>query len=220
MLEYGLLACCIVLSSLGLVIVFLPWRKQMAKRMMLFGCGVLGVVGLAYWIWGAWPEQHAYLRQVANQQRVRAMLQSVKGPHELIDKLKAHLQQKPTSAQGWYLLGRLYVSQGESTLALQAFATAHQLQPNDALFSVNYAQSLFGQGDESFAEKARQLLSDVLQNDPKQPDALAMLAMDAYSRHLYQQAIDYWQRLLAQVPAQSDEAAALRKAIAKARQHE
>ena len=43
-----------------------------------------------------------------------------------------------------------------------------------------------------------------------------MLAMDAYSRHSYQQAIDYWQRLLKQVTVKSEEGQAIRKAIAKA----
>ncbi len=45
-----------------------------------------------------------------------------------------------------------------------------------------------------------------------------MLAMDAYMRHSYQQAINYWQHLLTIIPPQSDDAMAIRKAIAKAQQ--
>lgn len=43
-----------------------------------------------------------------------------------------------------------------------------------------------------------------------------MLAMHAYLSHDYEAAINYWQRLLQLAPAQSEEALAIRKAIAKA----
>ena len=56
----------------------------------------------------------------------------------------------------------------------------------------------------------------MLLKNPKQPDALAMLAMDAYQEKHYQIAINYWQQLLIITPPNSDAAKALRKAIAKA----
>ena len=58
----------------------------------------------------------------------------------------------------------------------------------------------------------------VLKSNPKQPDALAMLAMDAFLSKAYSQAIAYWERLLVLVPKDSEDALAIRKAIAKAQQ--
>lgn len=46
-----------------------------------------------------------------------------------------------------------------------------------------------------------------------------MLAMDAFVSHAYEDAIRYWQRLLKLAPEQSEEAQAIRKAIAKAEEH-
>ena len=59
----------------------------------------------------------------------------------------------------------------------------------------------------------------MLQRNPNQPDAIAMLATDAFEQDDFQQAIDYWQHLLDLIPPQSDEAKAIRRAINKARAH-
>ena len=72
---------------------------------------------------------------------------------------------------------------------------------------------------QKFNGESRALLQAVLKKNANQPDALAMLAMDAFIGHAYQRAIDYWQRLLKIAPPQSDDAEAIRKAIAKAQQH-
>lgn len=215
MLQYRLLACFILLSCMALFMALNPLKKH-KKSLFIVAPVLVLLVGLSYWFWGDWPAWRGYIQHLDTTQRVQAMLQSVKGPQELIDKLKARLQQKPSSARGWYLLGRLYASQSQWDLSQDAFATAHHLAPNDVLITVNYAQSLFERHETSFDDEGRALLTNLLQTNPNQPDALAMLAMEAYTRHAYQQAIDYWQRLLVLVPEQSEEAAAIRKAIAKA----
>ncbi|MDP3704409.1 MAG: tetratricopeptide repeat protein [Legionellaceae bacterium] len=215
MLQFKLLACFILLSCLALFVALMP-LKPYKKSLLVITPVLIMFISLSYWFWGDWSGWSRHIQQMAKTQRVQAMLKSVKGPQELIDKLNAHLLQKPNSARGWYLLGRLYASQNQWELAQQAFATAHQLKPNNELFTVNYAQSLFDRHEAVFADKGRMLLTKLLKTNPKQPDALAMLAMEAYTRHAYQAAIDYWERLLALVPEQSEEASAIRKAIVKA----
>ncbi|MDP3561018.1 MAG: hypothetical protein Q8R83_02420 [Legionellaceae bacterium] len=215
MLENKLLACFILLSIIGLIIALIPFRRYKKSIFFLVPVFIL-LVTACYWTWGGWSLWHSYHEDLSKQERAQAMLQTVKSPQQLINRLKAHIQQKPNSARGWYLLGRLYASQSQWHDAEDAFATAHQLKPEDVNITVNWAQSLFASSDELQHEKARKLLSDLLMRNSNQPDTLAMLAMDAYNRHDYQQAIEYWQRLLALLPAQSEEAQAIRKAIAKA----
>lgn len=212
--EWWLLACFLIILMLALGVALYPLRKT--RLAWLLAPVLLVLISIAYWHWGAWPEWASYLQAREKQQRVQAMLKSMHDPSQLIDKLKATLQKQPNSARGWYLLGRLYVSQNEWQLANDAFAKAHELEPNDEKITVNYAQNLWQINHQTFDKTSRALLTDVLKRNANQPDALAMLAMDAYKRRAYQQAIDYWQRLLKLIPPHSEEAQAIRKAIAKA----
>ncbi len=212
--EIGLLVCLLMLLMLALSVALYPMRKSRAALWLIPVFIIM--IGLAYGQWGAWPEWRKYIQSNDKQQRIQEMLKSVKGPEELIEKLKLTLQQQPNSARGWYLLGRLYVSQNQWQQANDSFERAHQLQPENEQITVNYAQNLWQLNHQTFDQTSRQLLMGVLESNADQPDALAMLAMDAYSRHSYQQAIDYWQRLLKQVPVKSEEGQAIRKAIAKA----
>lgn len=213
--EWSLLICFLILLMLALAVVCYPLR-QSRIAIMLSALVLIILAGLAYWHWGSLPEWRQYLQNDVKQQRIQAMMKSMRDPAELIARLKATVQKQPNSARGWYLLGRLYASQNQWQEANDAFATAHELQPEDEQITVNYAQNLWQLNHQQFNDKTRALLNDVLKHNANQPDALAMLAMDAYTRHNYQQAIDYWQDLLKMASPQSEEAGAIRKAIAKA----
>jgi cytochrome c-type biogenesis protein CcmH/NrfG len=52
------------------------------------------------------------------------------------------LQQHPQSAQGWYLLGRIYLSQQQFAAAVSAFTTAYKLQPQNPTIVFYYKKSL------------------------------------------------------------------------------
>ena len=215
--EWWLFGGLLFLLIIALVIALYPLRKPKISVMMLMPV-ISCLVAFAYWRWGAWPDWQNYIQQQAKQEQVQAMLKSVRNPQDLIIKLKARLALQPRSARGWYLLGRLYASQGQWQHAHDAYAKAHHLKPQDEQATVNYAQSLWQINHQAFDPNIRLLLQSVLQKNANQPDALAMLAMDAFVGHAYQQAIDYWQRLLKISPPHSEDAQAIRKAIVKAQQ--
>lgn len=214
--DWWFIAGFIVLVLLALMIALHPLRKQKAMMSMLAPVFII-IVTFAYWRWGAWSDWQIYLDQQSKKEQVQAMLKAVNGPQALIDKLKARLSNNPESARGWFLLGRLYASQDDWSQARDAFAKANELQPDEQA-AVNYAQSLWQLNQRQFDKTIRGLFNGVLQKNPNQPDALAMLAMDSFMSHDYQQAIDYWQRLLKLAPPGSEDADAIRKAIAKAQQ--
>lgn len=215
--EWWLLVCFIVLSLLALPVALYPLRKTRVLVLSLIPTLILAL-SLAYWHWGTWQNWQAYIHREAKQQQVQAVLQTIKSPAELIDRLQARLKENPESARGWYLLGRLYASQNEWLQARDAFSKAYQLNREDEAAAVNYAQSLWQLNQQQFNEQTRGLFKTLLQKNPNQPDALAMLAMDAFTSHDYQRAINYWQQLLKLAPEQSEEAQMIRKAIAKAQQ--
>lgn len=216
MSEMSLLVLCLMFLVVAVTIAIYPLSRQTYRAQLAIAFVLIaGSIG-GYWQWGSRVKWVGYLHQQAIHQRAEAVMKSLKGPQELIDKLKHHLEKQPDSARGWFLLGRLYASQTQWTDAFNAFSKAHALEPDNLQTTVNYAQSLWQIKDQTFTPEVRQLFESILKNNPNQPDALSMLAIDAYQQHEYQQAIEYWSSLLRLLPKDSSEAMAIRKAIAKA----
>lgn len=206
----------ILLIILGLVVACYPLRRS--KKLILTLTPVFMVSASAgYWHWGAWEDWDAFKQQQVKQQQVKAVLATIKSPDELIDKLKKRLDDSPESAHGWYLLGRLYASQNQWRQARDAFNKSRNLKPDEQT-EVNYLQSLWQINNQQFDGEIRTILQGLLQKNPQQPDALALLAMNAYLEKDYKTAIQNWQQLLDMAPEQSEEAQSLHKAIVKARQ--
>lgn len=219
--DWFLFVGFILLSALALGFMIFPFRTLRSRRFFglsygIAGCLMLSLALLVYRHWGAWHDWHQHLQHQKQQQRVAQLLKSIKNPQQLIEQLKGRLKKTPQSAKGWYLLGRLYASTGQWTLAKAAYDRAYRLKPGDEQIIVNLAQSMWQLREQHFDAPIRQLFQQVLAHHPDQPDALAMLAMDAYQQGHRQEAIQYWQRLLKLLSPDSEEAALIRQAIAKA----
>lgn len=214
--EWWLISSFCLLSSVAFAAIVYPFRKNIGKWWLLFLPLFLILVSTAYLQWGAWPAWKNYLYEQARQEKAKAILATIKSPQQLAEKLKAKLDDSPASARGWYLLGRIYASQNEWLSARDAFAKSYRLNSNDELAAINYAQSLWQLNKQKFDEPTRAIFKEILTKNPEQPDALAMLALDAYECHDYSQAQRYWEKLLKLAPANSKEARAIQKAIAKA----
>jgi len=213
--EWSLVCLLAGLTFLVSVVLVYPLRRHFIFSILLVPV-IFIMVSVGYYYWGGFAQWRQYVHRYNSQEQAQKVLQSIKTPQELINKLRARLDDSPKSAKGWYLLGRLYSSQNDRQNALNAFTKAYQFKPDDEQYAVNYAHSLWLVNNQQFTVQITEILTHLLKNNPKQPDALAMLAMDAFESHAYEDAISYWQRLLKIAPQQSEEAQAIRKAIAKA----
>ena len=213
MFDYALLAS---LLMIGVFIMLLPFRHQSWHLKAVISLFFIGFALLAYEQWGGW---HAVKKDQNKQMRIQAaqeLLKQYKTPDALIEQLKKKISEQPQRARGWYLLGRLYASQGEWSAAQRAFATAVRLKPLNERYAVNDINAIWNANHQQFNDLIRQRLQQLIARNPQQPDALAMLAMDAYQQKHFEQAIQYWQLLLTLTPGDSEAAQALRQAIAKA----
>lgn len=215
--EWWLIGLLTVIALFAGSFIVYPLRRNVLVSGVLMPV-VLVLACAGYYLWGSFPLWQEYLHKNETQERAQQMLKSIKSPQELIDKLRAKLDDTPKSAKGWYLLGRLYTSQSEHQKASEAFAKAHQFNPEDEQYTVNYAHSLWLVNNQQFNPEILTIFKNLLNKNPNQPDALAMLAMSAFMSHAYEDAIGYWQRLLKMAPEQSEESLAIRKAIAKAQE--
>lgn len=172
----------------------------------------LAAIGL-YRYWGSSEKLQVALQQQQQEAQLRAELTS---PEAVITNLKAKLQQDPNSVQGWYLLGRVYFSQGQFNDAVTAYATANQLQPNNPELMMPYAQALYYIEPRQLKGKALELVNQVKRLQPDNGQLLNLLAIVSYDQGKFQQAIAYWQQLLGHYPPNSQDFQAIQGAIAQA----
>jgi cytochrome c-type biogenesis protein CcmH/NrfG len=213
--EWLLIGLLVLLTVSASVVIVYPLRRELKLSFFVTLC-MFVFAATGYYYWGGFSALQQFNKQQESKLLADNMLKSLKSTGELIDKLRAKLDDNPASAKGWFLLGRLYSSENQESYALKAYAKAYHFKPEEEEFAVNYAHSLWQINNKQFNIEIKAIFKTLLDKNPKQPDALSMLAMDAFVNHAYEKAIEYWQRLLVLAPEQSKEAKAIRKAIAKA----
>lgn len=210
MLEIGLMigAWCVVAVAVYPLHCEIKWR-------VIIGILLWLGIGIGYLYFGNWKAQHQFAVRQKQLKQVSHALQSYKGREGVIQALKARLDHTQHSAKGWYLLGKLYAGEGKWVDSRAAFKEAYHLEPNTE-YLVQYAMSRWQCEHQHLTPKTRQLFESILSQNAKQPEALMVLAMDAYLMGHDEKAIQYWQRLLELLPSNSEDARLIRKAIAKA----
>ena len=135
-----------------------------------------------------------------------------------VEKLAKRLEQNPNDAQGWLMLARSYTLMERFADAASAYEHATALNASDASIWADYAEASAMANGQRLGGKPTEAINRALQIDPKNQKALDLAGSAAYQAGDYKKAIDYWQKLLAQLPAGSEELKAITDQIAKAKQ--
>ena len=121
-----------------------------------------------------------------------------------VEKLAKRLESNPSDAQGWTMLARSYSSTERFSDAAGAYAKATELKPNDADLWAEYAfVTAMAQG-RRLEGKPMELIQQALKVEPENAKALQLAGSAAFEAKDYKKAVDYWQRVLKQVPADSE----------------
>ena len=137
---------------------------------------------------------------------------------KMIKELEARLAKDPGNAEGWIVLARTYYQLKQYPNATRAYEHAIELVPGDASLLADYADALGSAQGGSLQGKPEELIARALATDPTQWKALALAGTAAFDRKDYAQAIAYWERMKATVPAGSEIAQSIDSSIAEARE--
>ncbi|HEV8168544.1 MAG TPA: c-type cytochrome biogenesis protein CcmI [Pyrinomonadaceae bacterium] len=137
-----------------------------------------------------------------------------------VDKLAQRLQSNPNDPQGWTMLARSYSSMEKWSEANGAYAKAAEQSPNNADLWAEYAFATAMVNGRSLEGKPLELINRALKVDPQNAKALQLAGSAAFQAKDYKKAIDYWQRILKQVPAGSEVEQAITERIEEAKRLE
>ncbi|HSC83700.1 MAG TPA: c-type cytochrome biogenesis protein CcmI [Pseudomonas sp.] len=179
--------------------------SRLGKALPLIVAMLVPVLALGlYMHWGA-SQQIAQMQEQPSIGEMRARLEQA-------------VKDNPDSAEAWYFLGRIYMGDGRSAEAAKAYEQAVRVAGRAPELLGQWAQALYFAGNKQWTEQLQTLTSEALKADPNEVTSLGLLGIAAFEDERYSDSIDYWQRLLAQMPAEDPSRASIQGGIDQARE--
>lgn len=195
----------IALSSFGYVI-----RSSRASLSLSFVLGLFFIPVFSLLIYFSLGSSHKLQQWFYVQQdqlffeQIVAELNEPEPPiATILKKIKSRLEIYPDSVLGWYFTGQLLFNLQAFDASVIAYERAYQLEPEESSILSEYIQALFMESSGTITPKLNTLLDKLLALDPNNDTVLTLLAMNAFKNKNYQQAINYWERLLEVYPSDS-----------------
>ena len=139
------------------------------------------------------------------------------GVEKMVAEFAIKMEKDPSNLKGWAMLARSYRILGRNEDAAKAYARAGNFIDSDPQLLADYADVLATNANGSFVGKPLQLINQALKLDPNNLMALWLSGTAAYSSGNYKAAVQTWEKLAQQLPADTDEARAIQGSIAEAR---
>ena len=135
---------------------------------------------------------------------------------EMVGRLEKRLAQQPDDPAGWARLGRSYQVLNRIPDAKAAYAKAYQLVPENPEVLSEYAALLYNENPRQTSGQVFTLFSKLRELNPDHPGALWFLGVAAYEKGEFRVALNSWEHLAKQLPADSQVLPQVRHAIAEA----
>lgn len=173
----------------------LPLVVALALPVLAFGL---------YWHWGASQELMALQRQPSIEQMTERLEQAVKD--------------NPQAAEAWYYLGRIYMGNGDAARSAMAFEHAARAADRAPELLGLWAQALYFAAGKQWSPQIQAITDEALQADPNEATSLGLLGIAAFEEKRFADAIRFWQRLAAQLPADDPVRDSIQAGIERARE--
>jgi cytochrome c-type biogenesis protein CcmH len=127
--------------------------------------------------------------------------QQTESLEQITVQLAKKLESSPDNAEGWFLLGRAYVTLGRFQDAVGALRRARDLAPDRPEVANAFAEALIAEAGGQVGDAAREALQKVLVLDPRNPQARFLLALDRAQQGDLRGAAQGWMDLIAIAPS-------------------
>lgn len=135
----------------------------------------------------------------------------------VVDNLIVRLNSNPEDVEGWIMLARTYAIMNRFDDASNTYAKLNELVPDNPQILSDYADMLAMTNQVGLAGRPTELIQQALSIDPEYPKALALAGTVEFDKKNFNDAAEYWERLLAVIPDDSQLAGSVRDSIADAR---
>ncbi|MFI8396922.1 c-type cytochrome biogenesis protein CcmI [Pseudomonas sp. Choline-02u-1] len=184
-----------------------PRVSRLGKPLPLLAAVLVPLLGLGLYLHFGAADKVELTREFA---------QAPQSMEEMTQRLERAVAAQPDSAEGLYFLGRTYMAQDRPADAAKMFERAANLAGRQPELLGQWAQAQYFADGKKWSEKIQKLTDEALKADPKEVTSLGLLGIAAFEGERYQEAIDYWNRLLAQLPPDDNSRAALQGGIERA----
>lgn len=199
--------------------------KHYGKLWFVSGVLCLGIIGsLTYLSVGSWQTQVMLEKTTAKLpyffERIKKESTEPLDDLEMSQfatALRLDLQKDPTNAKNWWLLGQLSMNLDKPRLALDSYARANKLDPDNVDYKVSYARLLLFSEDKSDKFKGDQLLREAIRADHNNLDALGLLAFRYFETENYKMAAVTWAMMLKLLPENDNRIPIIERSILSAR---
>jgi len=210
-----IVAGLIVIIAVALLFVVLPRLRKTQQKSLAAPKGMMAILTggrtpaivtgvaislVAISLYLAWSKQ---VITAPNQSQIAQNSQMAPEHIEMINSLKARLDQNPNDGKGWTMLARSYAVLGRYNESAAAYEKATSLIQNNAVLLVDYADILAMANGKSLQGKPTELLQSALRIDPNNTKGLLLSGKAAYQAGDYVHAAGYFEKLLKLLPPAS-----------------
>ncbi|WP_407291350.1 c-type cytochrome biogenesis protein CcmI [Stutzerimonas zhaodongensis] len=137
---------------------------------------------------------------------------------EMVGRLERAVKAQPESSEAWYFLARTYMNQERPGDAAAAYEQVVKLVGRQPELLGQWAQALYFAGNRQWTGQLQQLTDEALRGDPHEVTSLGLLGIAAYEDERFEEAIGFWEQLVATLPAEDPSREAIQGGIARARE--
>lgn len=171
-------------------------NQPLAKKGILSLC-VIFLLGVTYyWQSGRYPLVKEGLQLHRQFQQESRLHQGSSKNERYILSLQNQLRENPNLGELWYELGQVYALSNDFDSALVCYTNAEKLLGKRPSILSAMATAHYYDNKQRITPTVRELIEQALALDKNESASLLLLASDSFLNNDYQQALDYWRRVL------------------------
>lgn len=140
---------------------------------------------------------------------------SMESVEEMMEQLRARLENEPGDGEGWIMLARSYLVTDQPAKAADAYRNARKVLGDEPALLADFAEALILANKFQVNGETVELIKLALSLNPEEPKALWVAGFAELVRGNAGQTLELWRILQSLLPADSEEASSLKDKIAE-----